>query len=123
MILMSKFRTINQKIRKFIHDYITEIVLLMLGVMLISYAKTLPYVNLLLIRPEVEFFLVFLLIMILFSTKIKNTIFFILIVVFSLLFIFSLAQSKLLIEYMGNLLYAFLLIGFINFLVSLRKKR
>lgn len=111
-----------KKIYIFIQQYVTELILLLVGVIIMNFVKTVPYLNLLLVRPEIEFFLIFLLVMVLFSPRIKQTTFFIIITVFSLLVLFSLVQSKFLIEQMGNLLYAFLAIGFIQFLISLRKK-
>ncbi|OGK29805.1 hypothetical protein A3F29_01905 [Candidatus Roizmanbacteria bacterium RIFCSPHIGHO2_12_FULL_33_9] len=103
-------------------DYITELVLLLIVIVAMNFVKSVPYINILLIRQEVGFFLVFLFVMFIFSPRVKHTVIFILGVVFSLLMFFSLLQSKFLTEQMGNVLYAFLLIGFIQFLFSLRKK-
>lgn len=122
MTWQAMINNVYQKMYIFIRQYIVELIILLIGIIVMSFIKTVPYLNLLLIRPEIEFFLVFVLIMVLFSPRVKHTILFIIITVFSLLALFSLAQSKFLIEQMGNVLYAFLVIGFIQFLISLRKK-
>jgi len=122
MILHKHIINTTRKIRTFVQDYITELVLLLIVIVAMNFVKSVPYINILLIRQEVGFFLVFLFVMFIFSPRVKHTVIFILGVVFSLLMFFSLLQSKFLTEQMGNVLYAFLLIGFIQFLFSLRKK-
>ena len=122
MILHKHLINTTRKIRTFVQDYMVELVLLLIVIGAMSFVKSVPYINILLIKQEVGFFLVFLFVMFIFSPRVKHTVIFILGVVFSLLMFFSLLQSKFLTEQMGNVLYAFLLIGFIQFLFSLRKK-
>lgn len=116
-------RKIYQKILALMHEYILEVVFVLAGIILINLVKTVPYINLLLIRPDVEFFLVFLLIIFVFFPKLKHVFFFILVSVFLLFLFFSLLQSKFLAEQMGNVLYAFLVIGYIRFLILLKKNK
>lgn len=118
-----KIKNTYSTIRIFIQQYIVELVLLLIGIILIGFIKTLPYINLFLIRPGVEFFLVFLLLMFIFYPRVKHILFFIVISVFFLLVFFSFLQSKFLIEQMGDILYAFLVIGYIEFLISLKKNK
>ena len=122
MILHKHLINTTRKIRTFVQDYMVELVLLLIVIGAMSFVKSVPYINILLIKQEVGFFLVFLFAIFIFSPRVKHTVIFILVVVFSLLMLFSLLQSKFLSEQMGNVLYAFLLIGFIQFLFSLRKK-
>lgn len=123
MFLRKLVKNIYDNMLIFMRQNILEMVLLLMGIAIMGFVKTVPYMNLLLIRPEVEFFLIFLLAILLFSSKVKHAVLLFLIIVFFLLVFFSLLQSKFLTEQMGNVLYAFLVIGYIQFLISLKKNK
>ena len=60
MILHKHIINTTRKIRTFVQDYITELVLLLIVIVAMNFVKSVPYINILLIRQEVGFFLVFL---------------------------------------------------------------
>lgn len=117
--MRNKYLSFKKNVRKFTETHQAELILTIVGFVIINFLRSIPYINLI-ISGGLGYLLAIVITLIIFKVNIRNIV--ILISVTFFLDVITNSMGDLEVsEQLGNMIYIFLVIAFIQFVYTIRK--
>ena len=117
--MRNKYLSFKKNVRKFTETHQVELILTIVGFVIINFLRSIPYINLI-ISNGLGYLLAIVITLIIFKVNMRN-----IVILISVTFFLDVVTNSIgdleVAEQLGNMIYIFLVIAFIQFIYKIRK--